>query len=50
MARSVTPFLMFEGTAEEAMNFYVVLLAARLAVGAVPRASERADPTVPGSR
>lgn len=25
MARSVTPFLMFEGSAEEAMNFYVTL-------------------------
>jgi predicted 3-demethylubiquinone-9 3-methyltransferase (glyoxalase superfamily) len=25
MARSVTPFLMFEGTAEEAMQFYVSL-------------------------
>ena len=25
MARSVTPFLMFEGTAEEAMRFYVTL-------------------------
>ena len=25
MAKSVTPFLMFEGKAEEAMNFYVAL-------------------------
>lgn len=27
MTRSVTPFLMFEGKAEEAMNFYVSLFA-----------------------
>lgn len=27
MARAITPFLMFEGRAEEAMNFYVSLFA-----------------------
>jgi predicted 3-demethylubiquinone-9 3-methyltransferase (glyoxalase superfamily) len=27
MARSITPFLMFEGAAEEAMRFYISLFA-----------------------
>lgn len=36
MARAVTPFLMFEGRAEEAMNLYVDLFS-RSAIGAVVR-------------
>ena len=57
MARSVTPFLMFEGSAEEAMNFYVSLFA-HSTVGEVARygpgepgpagSIKRADFTVAG--
>jgi predicted 3-demethylubiquinone-9 3-methyltransferase (glyoxalase superfamily) len=36
MARSITPFLMFEGSAEEAMTFYVGLFPGS-AVGEVAR-------------
>lgn len=43
MPRSVTTFLMFEGVAEEAMNFYVSLFA-NSSVGAV----ERYGPEGPG--
>ncbi len=59
MARSVTPFLMFERCAEEAMNFYVSLFPGS-AVGEVARygpgepgpagSIKRADFTVAGQR
>jgi predicted 3-demethylubiquinone-9 3-methyltransferase (glyoxalase superfamily) len=59
MAHSVTPFLMFEGVAEEAMTFYVGLFA-RSAIGNVARygpgepgaegSIKRADFTVAGQQ
>ena len=43
MAHAVTPFLMFEGVAEEAMNFYVSLFG-----GSEIRRVERNGPGEPG--
>lgn len=44
MARKITPFLMFHGTAEEAMRFYVALFA-----GSEIRSIERYGPGQPGA-
>ena len=44
MARSATPILMFQGTAEEAMNFYVAVFK-----GASIRKEERYGPGEPGT-
>jgi len=44
VARKITPFLMFHGTAEEAMRFYVSLFA-----GSEIRSIERYGPGQPGA-